>query len=55
MEIIYLQAVLMDNGEIICDGKTIGWESKVGKYIYTQRNIIKETKEVVIRQIDIKE
>lgn len=34
MEIIYLQAVLMDNGEIICDGKTIGWKNKVGKYLY---------------------
>jgi len=31
---IYLHAVLMPNGEIICLGKSIGFFDKFGKYVY---------------------
>lgn len=34
MEIVYLEAVLMDNGEIICMGKTLGWKQDLAKYLY---------------------
>ena len=34
MEIKYLQVLVMDNGEILCEGKTIGWSSKLGKYLH---------------------
>jgi hypothetical protein len=28
-----LEVVVMPNGEIICDGKTVGWVDKLGKYL----------------------
>ena len=28
-----LEVVVMTNGEIICEGKTIGWFDKLGKYL----------------------
>ena len=34
MEIKYLQVLVMDNGEILCEGKTIGWVDKLGKYLH---------------------
>lgn len=39
MELIYLQAVLMDNGEIICKGKTIAWEKDVKEFIVKEKNV----------------
>lgn len=33
IKLIKLQAVLMPNGEIICMGKTIGWQKDLEKYI----------------------
>jgi len=29
----HLEVVLMPNGEIICNGKTIGWENQIGQYL----------------------
>jgi len=40
MEIKFLQILLMDNGEILCDGVTIGWEKKLGKYLRTNKEIV---------------
>ena len=34
MEIKHLEVLLMPNGEIICAGKTIGWEDSLGKYLH---------------------
>ena len=28
-----LEVVVMPNGEVICDGKTVGWVSSLGKYL----------------------
>lgn len=39
MEIKYLQVLVMDNGEIICLGKTIGWEDKLGKYLFNKEQV----------------
>ena len=41
MEIKYLQVLVMPNGEILCEGKTIGWVDKLGKYLITEDRIIK--------------
>ena len=41
MEIKYLQVLVMDNGEILCNGKTIGWEKDLGKYLFNE-TIIKK-------------
>lgn len=29
MQLVHIEALLMDNGEILCQGKTIGWERDV--------------------------
>jgi hypothetical protein len=42
MEIKYLQVLVMPNGEILNEGKTIGFVNKLGKYIYTEKDILKE-------------
>jgi hypothetical protein len=34
MEIQHLEVLVMDNGEILCEGKTIGWTDKLGKYLH---------------------
>lgn len=34
MEIKYLQVLVMPNDEILCEGKTVGWASKLGKYLF---------------------
>ena len=34
MKIIFVEAVLMPNGEIICLGETIGFYEKIGAYTY---------------------
>jgi hypothetical protein len=31
----YLQSVLMPNGEVICNGKTVGWYKDLSKYLFT--------------------
>lgn len=51
MELIYVQAVLMGNGEIICDGKTIGYESKIGKFCYEVVSEDKAKEEVIIKKL----
>jgi len=33
-----LQVVVMPNGEIICDGKTIGWVKDIGKYLIVEKS-----------------
>ena len=33
IKVMRLQCLLMPNGEIICNGKTLGWESELGKYL----------------------
>ena len=33
MHLIHLEAVLMPNGEVICNGMTVGWEKELRKYI----------------------
>lgn len=35
MEVKYLQCLVMDNGEILCSGQTIGWVKDLGKYLFT--------------------
>jgi len=44
MEIKYLQVLVMDNGEILCEGQTIGFISTLGKYLITEDRVIKEVK-----------
>lgn len=39
MEIKYLQVLVMDNGEILCLGKTIGWEDKLKGYLFTKEEV----------------
>lgn len=34
IEVKHLEVLLMDNGEIICLGKTIGWKKDLGKYLH---------------------
>ena len=33
MKIQYLQVLVMPNGEILCEGKTVGFTSTLGKYL----------------------
>ena len=33
MKLKYLEVVLMDNGELICKGKTVGWENEIGEFL----------------------
>lgn len=33
IEIKNLEVLVMDNGEVLCQGKTIGWVDKLGKYL----------------------
>lgn len=33
MEIQLLEVLVMPNGEILCEGQTVGWVSKLGKYL----------------------
>lgn len=40
MELIKVEAVLMNNGEIICNGKTIGWEKDLKKYIEPAKSTV---------------
>lgn len=35
MELKHLEVVVMDNGEIICLGKTVGWVKDLEKYLST--------------------
>ena len=46
MEIQNLQVLVMDNGEILCEGKTVGYIDKLGKYLVSEKEI-KELKEKV--------
>lgn len=42
MEIKYLQVLVMPNGEILCEGKTIGWVDKLGKYLVSTDNVLEK-------------
>ena len=33
MTVCSLQVLLMPNGEIICEGKTLGWFDRMSKYL----------------------
>lgn len=37
MLVCHLEVLIMPNGEIICEGKTIGWFDKLKKYL-TERD-----------------
>lgn len=41
MEIKYLQVLVMPNGEILCEGKTVGWVDKLGKYLVDDSKVSK--------------
>jgi len=41
MEIKYLEVLVMPNGEILNEGKTLGFIDKLGKYIRTEKDILK--------------
>jgi hypothetical protein len=32
--LVRLECILMPNGEIICEGQTLGWLPHLGKYLY---------------------
>lgn len=34
IEVKHLEVVVMDNGEVICNGKTVGWSDTLGKYLH---------------------
>ena len=38
MLICNLEVLLMPNGEIICEGKSIGWFDKLGKHLTATRH-----------------
>lgn len=46
MEIKYLQVLVMPNDEILCEGKTVGWASKLAKYLFTAPVAREDAKEV---------
>jgi len=35
--LVYVQAILMPNGELISDGKTLGYWEKLKRYIFIQK------------------
>lgn len=37
MEIKFLEVLVMDNGEILCEGKQVGFVKKLGKYLFDRR------------------
>lgn len=39
MEIVYLEAVLMDNGELISMGISLGWKNNFGKAIHNKAEV----------------
>ena len=41
MDIKYLQVLVMPNDEVLCEGKTIGFVNKLGKYLATKEELIK--------------
>lgn len=49
MEIKYLEVLVMPNKEILCEGKTIGFTDKLGKYLYT-KIAVNELKEIIIKK-----
>lgn len=40
IQLVYVQAILMDNGEVITVGKRIGYEKDLGKYIYKESEVV---------------
>lgn len=38
MKIMHLEVLVMDNGEILCMGETIGWIDKFQKYLSELKN-----------------
>ncbi len=40
MEIKYLQVLVMPNGELLCEGKTVGWVDKLGKYLFDENKVV---------------
>jgi len=45
MEIKYLEVLVMPNDEILCEGKTIGYVNKLGKYLVDADKVSKPKKE----------
>lgn len=41
MEIKYLQVLVMPNGEVLCNGVTIGWTDKLEKYLVSEDKVSK--------------
>ncbi len=39
MEIKFLEVLVMDNGEILCLGKTIGYRKDFEKYLIDKENV----------------
>ncbi len=39
MESKYLEVVLMDNGEVICLGKTVGYEKELDRFLFTKEQL----------------
>ena len=42
MEVKYLQVLVMPNGEILCEGKTVGFVDKFGKYLISTDNVLEK-------------
>lgn len=44
MEIKYLEVLVMDNNEILCNGNTVGWVNKLGRYLHSpyQSDVLKQ-------------
>lgn len=40
MEIKYLEVLVMDNTEIICLGKTVGFTDKLDRFLFTPNQIV---------------
>ena len=41
MKIMHLQVLVMPNGEILCEGKTVGWQDKLAKYLVEENEVPK--------------
>jgi len=38
MKIMYLEVLVMDNGEILCCGKTVGFVDELEKFLHEPKN-----------------
>lgn len=50
MEIIFISAVLMENGEIIINGKKIGYIDKLNKFIFEVKEKLLNTDIVITKK-----